>query len=293
MLFHLLNVLGAVLPAAAFIHPGLLHTTADFERITSNVNAATEPWGTAWNKLISSPYANSGYSPQAVPIVYRGSDGTNAENYQYLYEDIAAAYALAVCWKVTGDSTYGDAAIKILDAWSSTLTAFGGDSDQYLASGIYGYEFAQAGEIMRDYTSWANFDAFVTMMIDVFYVKVNDWFVNHDAGEYAGYAPGVYANWDLCNMASAMAIGVLADNETMYDQGYQWFFDGPTNGQINRVVPYLHTVDGQILGQTQESGRDQGHGMLEIALLGPIGLMAYNQGDDSIMSNNNSIILSA
>lgn len=33
------------------------------------------------------------------------------------------------------------------------------------------------------------------------------------------------------------------------------------------------------MGQVQESGRDQGHAMLDIALLGAFCQMAWNQGD--------------
>jgi len=40
-------------------------------------------------------------------------------------------------------------AIEILNEWSSTLTAIEGISDRFLASGIYGYQFANAGEILR------------------------------------------------------------------------------------------------------------------------------------------------
>ena len=289
-IIYFLSVLGAA--QAAFVHPGLLHTTDDFTRITTNVNAANEPWITGWNKLIASSYADASYTPQAVSAIYRGSDGIHAENYPLLFEDVAAAYALAIRWKVTQDSTYGDAAIAILDNWSSTLTELGGDSDQYLAAGIYGYEFAQAGEIMRDYEEWTGLDAFITMMVDVFYSKSADWFANHDAGTYGGNAPGVYAGWDLCNMAAAVAIGILADNETIYDQGANYFADGATNGAQVDAIPYIHWYDNQVIAQTQEAGRDQGHNMLDIALLSMIGKMAYNQGND-LLSFNSSIILAA
>lgn len=286
----LVSFLGAA--RAAFVHPGLLQTATDFERITSKVAAKEEPWLTGYNKLAASEYANSSYVPQAVSVVYRGSDGVHAENYPLLYEDVAAAYVLSIMYEVTGDTAYADAAVTIMDAWSSTLTDLGGNSDLYLAAGIYGYEFAQSGEILRDYSGWDNFERFQTMMVDVFYVKVNDWFVNHDAGTYASNALSVYAGWDLCMMTAAVAIGILTDNQTMYDQGRNWFINGTGNGKQTNAIPYLHTYDNELIAQTQESGRDQGHNMLDIALLASLGLMAYNQGDD-ILAYNDSIILSA
>jgi len=93
---------------AQFVHPGLLHTAADFTRITSKVAASEEPVLTGWNKLTSSAY-DATYAPQAVQTIYRGSDGTNAENYQLLMKDIAAAYALSLRWKITGIAQYGNA----------------------------------------------------------------------------------------------------------------------------------------------------------------------------------------
>jgi hypothetical protein len=225
----------ATFSTAAFVHPGLLQTNADFTRISAKVAAGTEPWATAWEKFTASPYSAATYTPQAVSAIYRGLDGTHAENYWLLYQDVAAAYALAIRWKVTGIAQYGNAAIEVLDAWSSTLTLIGGDSDLYLAAGIYGYEFAQAGEIMRSYPAWTNFARFQNLMVNVFYSQINDWFVNHDAGTYGQYAAGVYAGWDLCMMAGAVAIGVMVDDQAIYNQGYNWFFTGTGNGQIFKV----------------------------------------------------------
>ena len=281
-----------VFACSQFLHPGLLQTAEDFDRIQENVDAGTEPWITGWNKFLSNEYSNPDYTPHPAPIIYRGSDGIHAQNYPQLYQDIAAAYALAIRWSISKNDTFGEAAIRVIDAWSSTLTSLGGDVDVYLAAGIYGYEFAQAGEIMRDYAGWpeANFNRFKDMMVDVFYSVVNTWFEQHR--NWGSYAWSVYPGWDLSQIAAAVSIGVLADNETIYHQGLHWFYNGTGNGQIQHAVPFTHVVDGQVLGQTLESGRDQGHNMLDIALLAAIGKIAYNQGDD-LFAYNNSIILAA
>lgn len=50
----------AVLSAsAAFVHPGLLHTNADFTRIKGHVDKKEQPWLTGWNKLIANPHAQT------------------------------------------------------------------------------------------------------------------------------------------------------------------------------------------------------------------------------------------
>lgn len=276
----------------SFQHPGLLQSSADFDRIRAKVNAGAEPWTTAWNKFLQSPYTSSSYSPNPAETIYRGYDGTNPENYGQLYTDIAAAYALAVRWAISRDSQYGDAALRVLDAWSSTLKHLAGTVDVYLSAGIYGYQFAAAAEIMRSYEKWSSsdFESFQAMMLDVSYPLVDGWFKGHNNWE--SYAPSVYPGWDLCLIASAMSIGVLTDNQTIYNQGVNWYKNGTGNGNIHYAVPYKHFVDNEEFGQLMESGRDQGHSQLDIALLGVIGQISYNQGGD-LYGYEDDVILAA
>ncbi|KUI58283.1 hypothetical protein VP1G_05624 [Cytospora mali] len=276
---------------AAFVHPGLLHTADDFARVRTKVNAKAEPWITGYNKLTASKYAQSTYVNRAQAIIYRGSDGSNSQNYPNLYRDAAAAYQLGLRWKITNDTAYADAAAAILSAWGSTLAHIYGSSDKYLASGIYGYEMANAAEILRDYEPWysANFTTFSNMMTTVFLRMNMNFFVRHNDAKVDHY----WANWDLCNIASAMAIGILTDNTTAYEYALDYFkTTGAGNGQINKAIWKLYTEDGstKVLGQNQEAGRDQGHSMLDFALLGVIAQQAYNQGDD-LFTYNDSLIL--
>jgi len=45
-----------------------------------------------------------------------------------------------------------------MNAWSAKLKGIGGSNDLPLAAGLYGYQFANAAEIMRNYTGWASAD---------------------------------------------------------------------------------------------------------------------------------------
>jgi hypothetical protein len=143
-----------VVDARAFIHPGLLHNAADFERMRAQVALGASPWKEGWERLTKNGHSALTWKPNPQAMVYRGSDGQHAENYGVLYNDIAAAYALALRWKVSGDDAYAERTVAILDAWSSTLTELGGNGDKYLSSGLYGYQFANAAEIMHDYKKW-------------------------------------------------------------------------------------------------------------------------------------------
>ncbi|RQR37218.1 MULTISPECIES: LamG-like jellyroll fold domain-containing protein [unclassified Burkholderia] len=278
----------AIATNAAFAHPGLLHTQADFERMAQKVAAAASPWLEGWNTLIANSHAQLSWSPRPQAVVTRG--GTGTQNYPVLYKDIAAAYACALRWKISGNTAYAYAnkAVEIMNAWSSTLQSLAGDSNVDLAAGIYGYEFANAGEIMRTYPGWAaaDFAAFQAMMADKFY-PINAAFLSqHNGTDITHY----WANWDLCNIASMMAIGVLCDDHAKFDAAVNYFIDGPGNGAIAQAVYYLHPGH---LGQWQESGRDQGHNTLGIALGGAICEMAWNQGIDLYGHDNNRFLAGA
>jgi hypothetical protein len=271
-------------PRATFRHPGLLHTQTDFDRVAGFVKAKKQPWYAGWQKLVN--HSNPNYTPRPVPTVYRGTG--SPENYPNLYRDAAAAYVNAIYWKVTGDEEYALGAGRILDGWSSTLKSVEGSSDKFLASGLYGYQLANAGEILRGYTGWKGLPALVKMLTDVFYPMNHDFLLNHNGAKIDHY----WANWDLCNLCSMHSIGVLADNGTMANEATTYFKSGAGNGAIKNAIWTLHEESGtkEILGQGQEAGRDQGHAMLDFALLGVLAQQSYNQGDDLFGYLDNRIL---
>jgi hypothetical protein len=272
----------------SFIHPGLLSTDADFARMKAKVATGAEPWMSGWKLLLANPHATVKWKPRPAEIVYRGTSKQYHENYSLLYNDIAAAYACGLRWRISGDSAYADRAVEILNAWSTTLKHIDGTSDKFLASGIYGYEIANAAEIMRTYPGWKpeDFKQFQRMMLDVFYSMNHDFLSHHNGAKIDHY----WCNWDACNMASMLAIGVLCDNRDIYNEATNYFKIGNGNGAIDHAVVCLYPGG---LGQWQESGRDQGHSMLGIALIGAMCQMAWNQRDDLFGYDNNRFLAGA
>ncbi len=262
--------------AQEFAHPGMLHKQSDLDRMQAEVNAGAQPWLAGWQKLLANSHSSADYVPRPVDTVYRGADSpaTYTQNYAQLYNDVAAAYALALRWHISSDTTYANASVNVLNAWSSRLKVISGTNDEYLAAGIYGYEIANAAELMRGYSGWAaaDFARFQNMMLTIFY-PMNHAFLTRSEPCMSH----MYANWDLCNMASMISIGILCDNRAIYNEAVDYFMHGAGNGNIDSAVWYLHP-DG--LGQWQESGRDQGHATLGPALMGAFCEMAWNQGDD-------------
>lgn len=88
------------------------------------------------------------------------------------------------------------------------------------------------------------------------------------------------------------SIGVVSDNQTMIDEAITYFKTGAGMGAINNAIWTTHEEEGsgKILGQGQEAGRDQGHSMLDFALLGTLAQQGYNQGED-LFALNDSLIL--
>ncbi|TYZ67220.1 hypothetical protein PybrP1_005556, partial [[Pythium] brassicae (nom. inval.)] len=271
-----------------FTHPGMLHTASDLARMKAKVAAGLEPWKSGFGVLANNPHSSTAWKFNNKTIVYRGPDGTNKENYGSLYNDAAAAYALGLRWHVTGNDAFADHAVKILNAWASSLTAIGGNSNRFLASGLYGYQMANAAELVRGYAKWsaADFKAFADMMVRVFYPMNHDFLVRHNDARVDHY----WANWDLGNMASMLSIGILADRADLYDEAVAYFKNGTGNGAIEKAIWKIYP-DG--LGQVQESGRDQGHATLVLALLGPFCQMAYNQRCDLFAYDNNRVLAGA
>jgi hypothetical protein len=46
--------------AQAFVHPGLLHTEADFTRMRAKVNANAQPWKGSWDLLVANSHSQLG-----------------------------------------------------------------------------------------------------------------------------------------------------------------------------------------------------------------------------------------
>ena len=272
-------------PTRRFTHPGLLHTEADFLRMRTKVGLHASPWIDGWEVLVANGHTRLTNHPNPQPVIRRG--GGN-ENYWILYNDIAAAYGDALRWKVSDDPSYANKAVEYLDRWASTLTALEGNSNVALAAGIYGYQFANVGEIMRSYSGWsaAGLAAFQKMMREVFY-PINHSFLHRPVD---GKRTHYWANWELCNLASLLAIGVLCDDAGMVDDAVTYFKQGPGNGSIEKAVYFVHPG---YLGQWQEAGRDQGHTTLGIALTGAICEMAWNQGIDLYGYDNNRFLAGA
>jgi len=289
-----------------FIHPGGLHTQEDFDRVKAQLAAGNTKVKQAYNKLTASEWSQSGVQTYPTEVIERTSNGGN---YMNAARGAAMAYQNALRWKIAGTKANADAAVRILMAWARTTKSIGGDSNYALASGIYGYQFAQAAELMRDYEGWAeeDFREYQDWMLRVWYPSAIG-FLRGRNGTWENadkwwQAPGTYwSNWGLTNALCVISIGILCDDVFIYNQGMSYIKydmcgtfkdprtdvpilnDGLTEFMGNFVVTTyeseLETGAYGRLGQLNESGRDAGHSAMSLGVMLDVAKVAYNQGDD-------------
>lgn len=266
--------LGAV---TTIVHPGMLHSAADFARMTAKVNAGAQPWLDGWNKLVANGHSSPNYVPRPVDTIVRGRAASGrGENYILACQDAAAAYQNALRWKIKGDTACGANAVTIMNAWAAKCKFIDGDSNKQLAAGLQGYQWANAAEIMRGYSGWSasGFTAFKNFLLNVYYPVSSDFLIRHNNTCGTHY----WLNWDMSNLCTVLAIGILCDDISKVNYAINYYqHSGVGTAYIGRVTTaaYPNGMD-----QAQEAGRDQGHATMEVPLYGTFCQMLYNQGQN-------------
>lgn len=297
---------GAQAEDRGFIHPGGLYTQEDFDRVKTLLAEGNETVQQAYNVLKTAAYAQSSAATYPSESIVRGGSG---ENYINAARGAAIAYQNALRWKIEGNKACAAHAVDVLMQWARTTKYVTGTSDQCLARGLYGYQFAQAAELMRDYDGWAaeDFETFRQWMLTVWYPGAIHFLrVRNGTWENVGkwwQAPGHYwSNWGLCNALCVLSIGVLCDDVFIYNQGLSFMKydqvgtfqnprtanpirnDGLTEYLGNLVVTTsksaLETGAYGSLGQMNESGRDTGHPAMALGLAVDVAQQMWNQGND-------------
>ncbi|MBQ8968345.1 MAG: alginate lyase family protein [Bacteroidaceae bacterium] len=299
-----------------FIHPGGLHTQADFDRVKQLLADKNTAVTQAYNVLKTAAYSQSSVATNPVETIVRGGTG---ENYINAARGATMAYQNALRWKIDGTKANAQAAVRILMAWANTTKVVTGTSDAILAMGLYGYQFAQAAELMRDYEGWSqeDFRKFKHWMMTVWYPGAVT-FLRYRNGTWENsgkwwQAPGHYwSNWGLCCALCVTSIGILCDDVYVYNQGMSFFkydqvgtyTNPPTlydvtghdytgkaiqnvglteylgNLVVTDVESELETGAYGRLGQMNESGRDTGHSAMALGLAVDMAKVGWNQGDD-------------
>jgi hypothetical protein len=255
---------GAQAPAA-FAHPGVVVSRSELDYIRGRVAAGAQPWKSAYDSLRASPYASLSRTPAPRAVVDCGSHSVPDNGCTEEREDALAAYADALLWYLSRDARYATQAIRIMDAWSATLTQHT-NSNAPLQTGWSGASWARAAELVKHTYpgGWPDLGRFATMLRTVYLpVLIN--------------GSGANGNWELIMTDAAMGISVFLDDKASFNRtlatwrgrvpAYVYLkSDGPTP-----LSPPGHQKSGAALtsywyGQTtlvdglaQETCRDFGH----------------------------------
>ncbi|WP_350277984.1 alginate lyase family protein [Kribbella sp. HUAS MG21] len=248
---------------AGFAHPGLLHSADDLDRMRAAAAHQRAPQYDGFRALAAHPRSSYDYVVRNAGHITswgRGPANFMAE----AVSDSCAAYQNALMWAVTGDVRHADKARDILNAWSGSLETITG-ADGQLGSGLQGFKFVNAAELLRHtgYTGWAQAD--VERCAESFR-KV--WYRS-----FAGTALFANGNWDLAALQSVIAIAVFCDDRVMFENAVRYAVAGAGNGRIEHIVV-------EATGQGQESGRSQAYAQLALGLLADTAAVAWNQGVD-------------
>ena len=222
-------------------HPCAMFNQADFDRVKKSLDDSTAPQVVKdeFTLLKNSKFTVPGYSATPLEYIVRG-DGTGItsdgkEHYQEAMNDAAAAYQMALLWKLTGDNKYAETSVKVMNDWVKGCKGIkSNDANQMLAAGAQGYTFANAAEIMRSYEGWTktDFAKFQEWMLTVFASKNREFMDKHQNTCDDHY----WSNWDLVNMCSYLAIGILTENNDMVNYVVNYFYNGTGNGCKKKLI---------------------------------------------------------
>lgn len=223
-------VIGLTARGREFAHPGAIYSQSDLDRMRAMVEARQEPYYSAFLKL-----KNSSYSKYVQRN--RGTAIAEGKFNQTVGEDGRRAHDMALLWHITGDKTYADNVVKILNT-NSHYTNTSSRGTAPLDNGKI-FLLLQAAELLRDYPGWAKADQdrFKSMLVHPGYSStqaptshyslddaLNDvtfyWNIyNFDASRFG--------NQGLFAARALMAMGIYLDNEKMYDRAYRYLMGLP------------------------------------------------------------------
>jgi hypothetical protein len=272
-------------PGRGFRHPGVLLNQAQLDLIKSRVAAGTEPQKSAFEALRACPQGALDYTPHPRATIECGPRSNPDLGCKAEQTDSEAAYAQALLWYITGNKAYAENAIKIMNAWSSTLTGGHLLANAPVQAAWCAEVWPRAAEIIRySYPGWNSADvARFQQMLATQYVP----------SLVGGSCEN--GNKELSMSEALINIGVFNDDRATFDLGVKMWrgrapayvylsSDGPTPvrpagcemaiwGNKGHATPL---VDGLL----QETCRDSQHANMALAAMVNAAETARLQGLD-------------
>jgi len=252
----------------AFIHPGILHTAEDLERMKQGVRKNLSPIAEGFEKLRSDPYSQLDY----VAHTFGQEIGRNPSvDFPAFDDDANAAYQCSLMAAITGDKRYAAIARNIVLGWSESLHTVSG-ADAVLMAGLGPFKLINAAEILRSLGELDNSSA----------ARCAEMLKRAILPVIADFAPFANGNWDTAAIKTMLAIAVFCDDRVLFERALLYYLHGDGDG---RLTHYIYEN-----GQCQESGRDQQHTQLGLAHMGDACEIAWNQGMDLYGAEDNRLL---
>jgi hypothetical protein len=198
-----------------FVHPGILLSGQQLEYVKRMVAAHAEPFYSAFLKAQRSEWGALGYKPHGPPEdgyikcgpVSRPNIGCkNADN------DGTAAYTQALLWYITGNKTYAENSIRILNTYGRQLKGYAQErpySNAPLQAAWDGQHWPRAAEIIRySNAGWKDSDiaAFEQMLRTAILPMVRNGSPQN-------------GNWEISMNEALIGIGVFTNDRALFDAG--------------------------------------------------------------------------
>ena len=132
------------------------------------------------------------------------------------------AYALALCYRITGNETFARGAARIIRAWSTTLTQLDLRDDTRLVLSYHFPSMIFAADLLRGSSAYTSdiHSGFVRFLKDT---AIQGSSMNTVSRVGCGYKPGVEItnNWSNFGVAFSMSIAVFVGDRQLFDQTVQ------------------------------------------------------------------------
>jgi hypothetical protein len=277
-----------VVPATTsgkFVHPGVTVNQKQLDEIKRRVKAGIEPQKSAFEQIKADKLAALDYVAHPWETVECGPFSKPNLGCKDEQNDSEAAYAQALMWYITGNKAYAENAVKIMNAWSSTLKGGHTNANGPVQAAWTGEVWPRAAEIIRaSYKGWAKADIerFRTMLKEQYVPTLLE-------------GSGENGNKELAQSEALINIGVFNDDRAVFNAGLDMFrgrapatiyltSDGPAPLQPAKWGPAIWGNKGFIPqlvdGLQQETARDSGHAALALAAMAGAAETARQQGVD-------------
>jgi len=233
--------------AQTWVHPGIVVSQAQLDAMRAAYQANNSVIVDQVNKAMNSTYGALNYTVQGpwpgginqCGAISKPNNGCSAAD-----NDSNAAYVQALLWYITGNQTYANNAINIMNTYASNLRGYAGTnglscpsgtdcSNGPLQSGWDSEKWPRAAEIIRwgkpggvgSGWSSSSITAFKNMLVNIYQPVIQN-------------GSGLNGNWDMSMIDGIMQIAVFTENASLLATARSFW-----QGRVPDLY-YLQSVDG-------------------------------------------------